>query len=156
MAIIDKQIKVDNKTGKQISNWYTADRDEGVLIGIKLPIVLAEGSEASSTTTLEAVKSNLMNLCSTEVGERIMQPNLGVGLKRFLFEPFTEDIIFQVQDTIMRSIKYWLPFINLNDIQVKMSDNESGDFRSVMEVKIDFNLKKDPTSHESIQLTISN
>jgi len=156
MAIIDRQINVDPKTGEQLSNWYTIDRDEDTFIGLKLPIILDDGREASTKTTLEAIKVNLLNLCNTGIGDRVMQPNLGMNLKRFLFEPFSEDITFQVQEAIMSSINYWLPFINLSDIQIKMSDNESGDFRSVMEVKIDFNLKKDPSTHESIQLTVSN
>ena len=52
-------------------------------------------------------------------------------------------------------MNYWLPFVNLNDIQVKMSDNESGDFRSAMEISINFSLKRDPETLEMIQVTVS-
>tara|TARA_Y100000034_G_scaffold121454_1_gene165679 strand:+ start:52 stop:204 length:153 start_codon:yes stop_codon:yes gene_type:complete len=47
-----------------------------------------------------------------------------------------------------------LPFIIINNIKVKMSDNESGDFKSVMEISIDFSLKKDATTTESVDVTI--
>ena len=75
-------------------------------------------------------------------------------LKRFLFEPFSEDVVDQMKLVIVESMNYWLPFVQITDIRVKMSDNESGDFRSMMEVSIDFNLSRDPTTTESVQVTI--
>ena len=96
MAIVDKNSK----------NWYKVDRDEDVFIGLKLPFVMGNGLDASTLTTIEAVKQNLLNLCSTEAGERVMQPNLGVKLKRFLFEPFSEEIKQQVKEVVLEAINY--------------------------------------------------
>ena len=108
MAIVDKNSK----------NWYKVDRDEDVFIGLKLPFVMGNGLDASTLTTIEAVKQNLLNLCSTEAGERVMQPNLGVKLKRFLFEPFSEEIKQQVKEVVLEAINYWLPFLIVNNIIV--------------------------------------
>ena len=47
-----------------------------------------------------------------------------------------------------------MPFVQVNDIQVNMSENTTGDFLSAMDVSIDFSLKKDPTSNESVQITV--
>ena len=143
MAIVDKT--------KQ--NWIY-DRDESVSLGLKLPMTLDNGYDASTKTTLEAVKQNVLNLLNTEMGERVMQPNLGVRLKRFLFEPFSDDLVVQVQDQIIEAMNYWLPFVQLNDIQVNMSDDNSGVGRSMMEISVYFSLKQDPTSSESIQFNV--
>ena len=143
MAIIDKT--------KQ--NWIY-DRDEATSIGLKLPMIIDNGYDASTKTTIDAVKQNVLNLLNTEIGERVMQPNLGVRLKRFLFEPFSDELVNQIQDQIVEGMDYWLPFVQINDIRVKMSDNNTGDFRSVMEVSVDFSLKKDPSVNESIDLKI--
>ena len=43
----------------------------------------------------------------------------------------------------------------INSINVKMSDSEAGDFRSTMEVSIIFTLKKDPSTQESVQITVA-
>ena len=129
-------------------------RDEAVSLGLKLPMTFDNGYDASTKTTLEAVKQNVLNLCSTELGERVMQPNLGVSIKKYLFEPFSEDLVVQVQDTIVESMNFWLPFVQLNDIRVKMFDDNSDVGRSTMEISIDFSLKKDTTSTESITLNI--
>ena len=144
MAIIDKN---HNK-------WYKVDRDEKKHVGLKLPIILDDIDIASTKTTLEAVKQNVLNLCSTENGERVMQPNLGVVLKKFLFEPFTEDLVIRIQNTIVDSMNYWLPFVILNDINVNMSQSEAGNFRNTLEISVHFSLKKDPDTHESVQITV--
>ena len=145
MAIVDtSKLKTPN----------VFDRDEAVSLGLKLPMTFDNGYDASTKTTLEAVKQNVLNLCSTEMGERVMQPNLGVGIKKYLFEPFSEDLVVQIQDTIVESMNFWLPFVQLNDIRVNMSDNDSDVGRSTIEISIDFSLKKDPTIVESVQVNI--
>jgi len=143
MAIIDK---------KQYT--FQADRDELQSIGLKLPLNLDNGETGLTKTTIEAVRQNVLSLCNTEAGERIMQPTLGVRLKRFLFEPFSEEVADQMKLVIHESMNYWLPFVQITDIRVQMSDNESGDFRSMMQVSIDFNLSRDPTTTESVQVEI--
>ena len=143
MAIIDtSKLKTPN----------VFDEDEAVSLGLKLPMTFDNGYDASTKTTLEAVKQNVLNLCSTEMGERVMQPNLGVSIKKYLFEPFSEDVVVQVQDTIVESMNFWLPFVQLNDIRVKMSDDNSDVGRSTLEISVDFSLKQDPTSTESVTL----
>jgi len=141
MAIIDKS---QNK-------WYVNDRDENVSIGLKLPFTLSEGQ---TTTTLEAVKQNVYNLCNTEMGERVMQPGLGLRLKQFLFEPFNDEIVTQVQNTIMESMRYWMPFVLIRDIKVNMSDATYGDLNNTMNVNVIFSLRKDPNTHESVQIIV--
>jgi len=143
MAIIDKSQK-----------RFIADRDETQFIGLKIPLILDNGEKASTKTTLEAVKQNVFNLCNTERGERVMHPNLGLGLKTFLFEPFSEDVVESVKESIIESLNTWLPFVQINEIEVDMSDNNSDRFRSTLEIFIRFSLVKDPSINESIQIKV--
>ena len=56
-----------------------------VTIGVAFP--LDDVNLFSGTQTVkEQVKSNLLNLLLTEKGERINQPDFGIGLKNLLFE----------------------------------------------------------------------
>lgn len=146
MAIVDQKA----------SQWYLVDRDDDQYIGLKFPFILDNGNLASTKTTLDAVKQNLFSLCSTEQGERVMQPNLGVALKRFLFQPFEESIVDDIKIVIMESINYWMPFILINLIEVKMDESNAGEFRSTMNITIDFALKQDPNTHESVQVEVAN
>jgi phage baseplate assembly protein W len=139
LAILDKS-----------KNNFVVDRDDSKSIGLKLPLVLDNGTLASTKTTLDAVKQNVISLLNTEIGERVMQPKLGVKLKKFLFEPFTENVILQVKDVIIESMNYWLPFVVVNEIEVEMSESE----KSTMNISVNFSLKKDPNKHESIQVIV--
>ena len=144
MAIVKKTEK----------NWLLVDQDEDQFIGLTLPLYLDNGDIASTKTTMEAVKQNLFNLCSTEAGERIMQPNLGVRLKRFLFEPGDLNTQQEVKEVILESINYWLPFLQIKDIQIGMSEIESDPFKNTMDIKIDFSLDQNPNINDSIEITL--
>ena len=75
MAIIDTSV-----TGS-----FVEDRDPNQYVGIQLPFYKSDGPEgyfASTSTTIEAVKNNIKNLLQTEKGERYLQPDLGVTLRR--------------------------------------------------------------------------
>ena len=78
---------------------FIEDRDDNVFIGIDLPFRKSNGKEgyfASTSTTIEAVKNNIRNLVNTHQGERLMQPNLGINLRTYLFNQFTEDTEFEL------------------------------------------------------------
>ena len=48
-----------------------------------------------------------------------------------------------VKNTILESLAYWMPFIQVNNIDVKMSDNQGGTGRNTIEVSTFFSLKID-------------
>jgi len=148
MAVIDKE---------KLKKPFLIDRDDTQFIGIDLPFRIGqrgEGWGASSQTTLEAVKNNLRNLVSTEQGERLYHPSLGLPLRKYLFEPITPDTIDTIRSSIVDSINFWLPFVLINNINVNLSDNQAGDFKNLLEISITFSLKADPTTLESITVNI--
>ena len=144
MAIIDKNQQ----------NWLLVDQDQDQFIGLTLPFYLDNGDIASTKTTIEAVNQNLFNLCSTEAGERIMQPNLGVRLKRFLFEPGGSTTSEEVAEVIREAIEYWLPFLLIRDIEINMSESQSGNLRNTMNIKIHFALQQNPNTLDSVQIEV--
>ena len=135
---------------------FIQDRDNDVFIGINLPFKKSEGSEGyflSTTTTIEAVKNNVKLLLSTDKGERIFQPNLGIGLRRFLFEPITGETTLAIQNEIVETFNFWLPFISIKDIQVETTSAD-GTNPNQISINVIFNLDKDPNTLESVQVQI--
>tara|TARA_Y100000356_G_C11164296_1_gene237774 strand:+ start:196 stop:639 length:444 start_codon:yes stop_codon:yes gene_type:complete len=135
---------------------FIQDRDNDVFIGINLPFKKSEGSEGyflSTTTTIEAVKNNVKLLLSTDKGERIFQPNLGIGLRRFLFEPITGETTLAIQNEIVDTFNFWLPFITIKDIQVETTSAD-GTNPNQISINVIFNLDKDPNTLESVQVQI--
>ena len=140
-------VRDTNKTKKP----YIVDRDEDVFIGLDFPLHRGDdrsGNFASTLTTLEAVKVNVRNLLQTELGERVMQPNLGIQLKRYLFEPFTEDVKIAIQNSIVDTFSVWLPFVTIVALDVEMSD------ANALKIFVEFVLNRDQDIGESVQVTI--
>ena len=137
---------------------YIQDNDTNVKVGIDLPIRRGDdidGFFATTSTTIEAVKNNIRNLLQTEEGERFFQPNLGIGLRTVLFEHITNENLIGIQDSILDKIEFWLPFVEVRDIQVLSRDNTTDIGANEVRIKIDFNIKQDPNTLESITLDFS-
>ena len=137
---------------------FIEDRDDNVFIGIDLPFRKSDGIEgwfASTTTTIEAVKNNIRNLLSTHKGERYMQPNIGLNLRKFLFEQFTDELRLQIENDILDTINFWLPFIQVKDLKVGMSSATAGSVNNnKLIISVVFNIIRDPNTLESVQVEI--
>ena len=136
---------------------FIEDRDDNVFIGIDLPFRKSNGIEgwfASTTTTIKAVKNNIRNLLSTHKGERYMQPNIGLNLRKFLFEQFTDELRLQIENDILDTFDFWLPFIQVKDLKVQMSPATDGINNNKLIISVVFNITRDPNTLESVQVEI--
>ena len=68
-----------------------------------------------------SIKQSIRNLILTQKGERLMQPNLGMNIRQFLFEQITEDITIQIENDIVDTFSTWLPFVDLREINKQES-----------------------------------
>jgi phage baseplate assembly protein W len=137
---------------------FIEDNDTRIKIGIDLPIRRGDEKDgwfASTDTTIEAVKNNIRNLLQTEEGERFFQPNLGIGLRKLLFENITQENLISVQDAILDKFEFWLPFVQVRDIKVFNRDNTTDVGSNEIRIKIDFNIKQDPNTLDSVTLNFS-
>jgi len=137
---------------------FIEDRDDNVFIGIDLPFRKSDGIEgwfASTTTTIEAVKNNIKNLLSTHKGERYLQPNIGLNLRKFLFEQFTDELRLQIENDILDTLDFWLPFIQVKDLNVGMTLATAGSVNNnKLIINVVFNITRDPNTLESVQVEI--
>lgn len=88
-----------------------------VAIGIKLPMIGKLGNlfDLSYSTEEQAI-SNLKNLLFTIPGERVMQPLFGTELRSSLFEQNDELLKAQIQESLLRSVDFWLPYITITEL----------------------------------------
>ena len=137
---------------------FVEDRDNNVFIGIDLPFRKSDGIEgwfASTTTTITAVKNNIRNLLNTHKGERFMQPNIGLDLRKFQFEQFTDELRLQIENDILDTFEFWLPFVQVRDLKVQMSDATAGSVNNnKLIISVVFNITRDPNTLESVQVEI--
>jgi len=132
---------------------YIEDNDTNIRIGIDLPIRKGndkDGYFATTSTTIEAVKNNIRNLLNTNQGERLMQPNLGINLRRYLFSQITDETLVSIQDSITSTFSFWLPFVQIQNISLKSGTNANSIIINIL-----FNIKQDPDTLDSVTLNFS-
>ena len=87
----------------------------------------------------------LKNLILTSPGENISDPEYGVGLRRFLFEPNIDSYRGALSSTISEQIYTYLPFLTLEQVSVNSSAEQIDDYN--ISIKIRYSL---PDSEELI------
>ena len=111
MAIINKNRRIN-----------PLDINQDVTIGVRFPLNNVNIFKGT-TTVKEQVKSNLINLLLTEQGERVNEPNFGVGLKRLLFEQNINKE--NLEEKINFQIGFYIPEITLISVSVGSIDDEN-------------------------------
>ena len=95
-------------------------------ISVKLPLrtSVVDGFMMNKSI-IQVVKQNLKMLLLTIPGERIMVPNYGVGLKNFLFENFTPNLLSQINSKIREQVNIFMPAVNIVDIVVNTKNADT-------------------------------
>jgi len=89
-------------------------------VGVNLPF--SSNSVFNSTyTTQDALKANLVNHFLTEKGERYLNPDLGAGLRRLIFDQITEDKKGEIDVIIRTEISTYFPSLQINDVKIASS-----------------------------------
>jgi phage baseplate assembly protein W len=129
---------------------FPQDPDPKSFIGIEYPLRRGDdvnGYFASTATTLQAAKTNVKMLLETGQGERLMQPQLGTGLRRYLFEQASDELRIMIENDIVDSFAMWLPFLTVTDITINMTNN-------TLDVSVSFELSSNPGSTASVAVSI--
>ena len=82
------------------------------------------------------VQDAIWIILATSLGERVMRPKFGAGVKDMLFAPNSEVNRAALEDTIRQALVKWEPRIDLLGASV-----EEGASRSEVLVKIDYKLR---------------
>jgi|TARA_R110000868_G_scaffold228243_2_gene481252 hypothetical protein len=84
----------------------------------KLPLTLDSGDGYTSIKTLKSlIKQNFKMLILTNPGERVMDPEFGVGIKQFLFENFESDVYARIDQRIREQTNIYLPVVLIRSIE---------------------------------------
>ena len=144
MPILDKR-----------KNQFIEDQDTRVSVGIDFPFARVpnqDGYFKTTKTTVESIKNNIKLLLKTEQGERVFQPNLGMGLRRFVFEQINENTSIEIENNIVDVFDTWLPFVELKDIDVNIDSTNQE--QNKIKINITFSIKKSPTSLETVEVAL--
>ena len=85
-------------------------------------------------------KQNVKNLLLTSPGERVMLPDFGVGLRRFLFENDARFISSEIQDRIFEQFRFYLDFIEIIEVRFATSDDSPDIKENVLAIKLSYRI----------------
>ncbi len=96
------------------------------------------------------IRESIEIILRTRPGERLMLPEFGCSLERYLFEPNTISTLRLIQEKVKRAISRWEPRIRLDDVVVETNINDS----RVVDVTIFFTLVA-TQSRDQISMSIA-
>lgn len=105
--------------------------------GLKLPLQRGQnGYFEQNFTSFDQAKANLLNLLQTQQGERVMQPLFGTGLHSLLFEQMDDaEFKFRLQQVITENVNYWLPYINIEQIEVELTNQMKDENKAGLKIQ---------------------
>jgi uncharacterized protein len=71
-----------------------------------------------------SVRESIAIILRTRPGERIMRPDFGCGLDRYLFEPNTVSTLRLIQEDVKNALARWEPRIRLDDVRVETDPDD--------------------------------
>lgn len=94
-------------------------------LSVKLPLTLDEQDGlALNKEYKDLVRQNFLNLLLCCPGERLMIPDFGVGLKRYLFENNNAGLRSELSSKIRSQVSKYLPFIEIMNLSFKTADQD--------------------------------
>jgi len=98
----------------------------GFGFGPKLPVTTSDEGDgyALTKTAKEAIKQNIKMLILTCPGERVMHPNFGVGLRKFMFRPLIGDTFDKIATRTREQVANYMPYINFDGIYFTTSEED--------------------------------
>ena len=98
-------IKLDLEVGDILTNFPVDQKNVNI--------------DAVSLIDEAAVKNSIQNIFNTIPGQKLLNPHLGLDLKRFLFSPITEETGRRIAESIVEGLVRQEPRVGVKNIKVE-------------------------------------
>jgi phage baseplate assembly protein W len=92
--------------------------------GWGFPIRVNASGGLDWTTGPARIKAAIWIILSTSLGERLMMPDFGAGIKDYVFESNSEVIQAKLQSAVSKALLQWEPRIQVLSVQTSMSPDQ--------------------------------
>ena len=104
-------------------------------LSVKLPITR---NDVDGYTMIKDFKTlisqNLKMLILTAPGERVMDPEFGVGIRTYLFENYDNSVYINIERDIREQVRLYLPVVSIVDISFDRSTGNQD--RNVLGIRL--------------------
>jgi len=94
-------------------------------LSVMLPLTVSEtfGAYNLNTNFAQLATQNLKMLLLTNPGERIMNPQFGVGIRRFFFEANDQSTYNRITERILSQVATYMKFLRIDDVTYNYVEN---------------------------------
>lgn len=71
-----------------------------------------------------AIRNSIYNLFNTTPGQNLLNPNYGMNLVQYLFEPATPSVGREIGNTILKNLSNFEPRVVVNNVNVEVNPDE--------------------------------
>lgn len=101
------------------------------------PEFFGGGSELQMISGEEDIRQSLQILLSTSLDERMMSPDYGCNLNKFMFEPANSGLVNELESLVSRAILLNEPRIAVDKVNVKDINPDNG----LIEISVDYTVR---------------
>ena len=111
-------------------------------ISVQLPLVYgqSDGPYILNKNIGQVIKQNFKNLILTSPGERVMEPDFGVGIRQVLFEGISSRTYQVLEERLLEQVNDYMPFLNIEEVDFLSADNTPEMDLNAVTVRIVYNV----------------
>jgi len=102
--------------------------------GWKFPIVPDGLGQLGYNREDENVEQSLRILLLTIQGERVMRPDFGTAVQRYLFAPGSTQYLRLLETAITDAVRDWEPRVDLVEVSAEMSPEDASDTTAIVSI----------------------
>jgi phage baseplate assembly protein W len=108
----------------RIPNQHPLDINQRVAVGVSIPFN-SPSVFTSTYTTVDQIKSNIINYILTNTGERVLNPTFGANIRAQLFGQITSDNLSALEIKLTNDIKKYFPSVRINSLTLSPEYEEN-------------------------------
>ena len=111
-------------------------------LSVMLPLTVSEvfGAYNLNTNFAQLATQNLKMLLLTNPGERIMNPQFGVGIRRFFFEANDHSTYNQITERIFSQVGTYMKFLRVDDISYNYVEDNPDLYPHVVAITLQYTI----------------
>ena len=83
----------------------------------------------------EAINNSITNIFNTTPGQKILNPEFGLALRQYLFEPLTFDIAENIGETILLGVTEFEPRVRVENVHVVV-DFDANEYEITLKLRV--------------------
>lgn len=85
---------------------------------VGLGLNVAKANDIVVNTDYDAIRNSIRNIFTTKPGQKLLTPNFGSALERYLFEPVTDTMARIIGNEILNQIETFEPRVEVLNVEV--------------------------------------